>query len=508
MAAPLLVGSIFTNAARAVPEHPAIARDGVVLDYGTLNRRSNQAAHALRALGVGHGDRVVVWSDTELDTIPVFIGLAKLGAVFAPIPSVLGADEAADVLATARPTLLAVDAPRAAAGARLAAAAGIAVVGLRGLVDQGPAGAAGDADAAVPSLAALADAQPDAEVDEPALAETDTHVLFFTSGSTGRPKAVVLSHRVNVLRTHPGTPAPPRGPAVTPFPLFHMAAWTMCLSQWQARELVVFTRSDAAAICAAVEQHRAGRLHCIPGLWRRILEHLETPEGKALDLSSVRMAEAATQATPLELLTAIEAALPTAFVRVFYGSTEASMVASLEPADIRRKPGSVGVPAPFAEVRVADDGELWVRGPMLFDGYFENEEATAAALVDGWYRTGDLVDVDDEGYLSIVGRARDLIRSGGEWVAPPEVELVLAAHPALADVAVLGLPDDHWGEVVCAVVVVEPGAEAPTLEQLRAHCEDRLAGFKRPRRLVVIDEIPRTPATGQVQRRLLVDRLS
>jgi fatty-acyl-CoA synthase len=149
-----------------------------------------------------------------------------------------------------------------------------------------------------------------------------------------------------------------------------------------------------------------------------------------------------------------------------------------------------------------------VRGPLLFDGYLDDPEATAAALEDGWYRTGDVVDVDDEGYLSIVGRARDVIRTGGETVAPPEVESVLGQHPGVADVAVIGLPDQQWGEVVCAVIVAEAGQPVPSLDELRAFCESRLARFKQPRRVAVVDSIPRTPATQQVQRRLLVDRLS
>jgi acyl-CoA synthetase (AMP-forming)/AMP-acid ligase II len=145
---------------------------------------------------------------------------------------------------------------------------------------------------------------------------------------------------------------------------------------------------------------------------------------------------------------------------------------------------------------------------LLFDGYLDDPEATAAALEDGWYRTGDVVDVDDEGYLSIVGRARDVIRTGGETVAPPEVEAVLARYPGVADVAVVGLPDRQWGEVVCAVVVPEPGAGVPTLDDLRAYCDGLLARFKVPRRLELVDAIPRTPATQQVQRRLLVEQLS
>jgi acyl-CoA synthetase (AMP-forming)/AMP-acid ligase II len=174
-------------------------------------------------------------------------------------------------------------------------------------------------------------------------------------------------------------------------------------------------------------------------------------------------------------------------------------VASLEHADIRRKPGSVGVPSPSTSVRLAHDGDLLVRGPLLFDGYLGEPDP----FVDGWYPTGDLAEIDDEGYLSIVGRAREVIRTGGETVAPAEVEDVLARHPAVVDVAVVGLPDATWGEVVCAVVV-----GSVTLEALRAHCDGRLAPFKQPRRLEVVDEIPRTASTGQVQRRVIVERLS
>ena len=138
----------------------------------------------------------------------------------------------------------------------------------------------------------------------------------------------------------------------------------------------------------------------------------------------------------------------------------------------------------------------------------EDPEATAAALTpDGWFRTGDLASVDADGFYSIVGRAAQVIRTGGESVAPVEVELVLADHPALADVAVVGLPDPEWGETVCAAVVVHPGAVAPDVEALRRHAGERLARFKLPRRVVVVAEIPRTPATRQVQRALLAEQV-
>jgi acyl-CoA synthetase (AMP-forming)/AMP-acid ligase II len=155
-------------------------------------------------------------------------------------------------------------------------------------------------------------------------------------------------------------------------------------------------------------------------------------------------------------------------------------------------------------VRIGTDGELWVRGPLLFDGYFGDPGATGAALVDGWYRTGDLAEMDDAGYLTIVGRAGEVIRSGGENVVPGEVEAALSDHPSVAEVAVVGVPDVQWGEEVCAVIVLRPGSTVPGLTELRAHCAGRIASFKQPRRLVVADAIPRTASTQQIQRRVLV----
>jgi acyl-CoA synthetase (AMP-forming)/AMP-acid ligase II len=200
--------------------------------------------------------------------------------------------------------------------------------------------------------------------------------------------------------------------------------------------------------------------------------------------------------------------LPDAQVRVFYGSTEAGSVTQLQHADIERKPGSCGVPGPFTALRTDEDGQLLVKGPLLFDGYLDDPDATRAALTDGWYATGDLGEVDDEGYVSIVGRLGEVIRTGGEAVAPTELETVLAGHPRVADVAVVGLPDAQWGELVCAVVVPAPDGPPPELSDLRATCAGRLASYKHPRRLVLVDEIPRTAATRQVQRRLLLERLA
>ena len=145
-----------------------------------------------------------------------------------------------------------------------------------------------------------------------------------------------------------------------------------------------------------------------------------------------------------------------------------------------------------------------MKSAQAFLGYFRNPEATAAVVVDGWYRTGDLVERDDEGYMWVVGRVKDIIRTGGESVAPAEVDVVMQRHPSVADAAVAGVPDDDWGEVVTAFVVLRPGTTLE-LAQLRQHCGGSLAGYKHPRRLVLVDQIPRTGPTGQVQRRRLVD---
>ena len=464
----LLIGDLFRNAGRAVPERIAAVQGETSLTFGDLDRRGNQVARVLRDLGVKRGDRIVARCETTLEIVPVFVAAAKIGAVFAPVNPGLSDDEAGVLIDLARPALV---------------------------ISQ----SSSTGSAALESISIRSSSEGDGDVSE-RLVEAEPHVIFFTSGSTGRSKGVVLSHRANVLRAHPGGLLEPRGPAVCPYPLFHMGGWTIALQQWAARDAVVFVPPDAAAIREAVEQHRATRLNCIPAVWRRLLDDGGRP------LHSLRFADTGTSATPVELLESIQAAAPNAWVRVFYGSTETGSVTMLEQPDIRRKPGSCGVPAPGVEIRTDDNGELLVRSPLLFDGYFDDPEATSAALRDGWFRTGDLADLDDDGYVSIVGRRGETIRSGGEAVSPAEVEATLMELPEIADVAVIGIPDATWGEIVCAVLV--PAGTPPTLDEIRAHCEGRLATFKHPRRLAIVDAIPRTAATNQIQRRLLVEMLT
>jgi fatty-acyl-CoA synthase len=477
----LLIGEMLTNAARVAPDAIAATLGDETLTFAQLDGASNRVANGLHSAGVQHRDRVLWWSDTALEAVPVFAALAKIGAVFAPLNARASVEELRAVAQYARARLLLAGRSHVSAAAELARAADI------------------------PFVAALPEGAPAPPAAPPAFDERDPHVLFFTSGSTGRPKGVVLSHRTNWLRTFVGATTSARGAGtVCMFPLFHMAGWTIAMGAWQGRRAVHFVRRpDPGALLHTVAQHRAARLYCIPAVWARILEHGFAPD----DVSSLVEADTGTSATAPELLRAIKQALPHTVTRVFYGSTEAGPGAQLSDADLLRKPGSVGVAQPGVEVRLDPSGEVCMRSPFLMDGYFDDPDATAATLRDSWYHTGDLGVFDDEGYLSIVGRARDVIRTGGETVAPGEVEQVLASHPAISEVAVVGVPDAQWGEIVTSAVVLRDPTVVPDADELRRFCAGRLTPYKQPRRVVVVDALPRTPATGQIQRTLIVERL-
>jgi len=489
----LRIGDVFRRNAAAAPRAVAASLGARQLTHAELDQAGNRLAHALAAQRIVRGDRVVCWAETSLEVLPVFVALAKLGAVFAPLSARLGEDEARAVLTSARPALLLADAERGELARSLAKELGARALALGRLGGREP-GTLYDL-----AAGAAASEPPPA----PELRESDPHVIFFTSGSTGRPKGVVISHRASWLRSFQGVFRDEPERTVCMFPLFHMAAFTLALAAWQTRgEIALVASASAEEILEAAARRRANRLYCIPAVWHRILE----ADTGRFDVASLRELDTGTSATPIELIRALKARFPGTRTRIYYGSTEVGSATTLGDADVLRKPGSVGPPSPGVDLKLTAAGEICVRSAYLTDGYFEDPESTAAALRDGWFHTGDTGAFDEDGYLSIQGRLKELIRSGGESIAPSEVETALRDHPGVAEIAVIGLPDPQWGEIVCAVVVPAPGASLD-LEALQKHCGERLAGFKKPRRLELVDALPRTPATGQVQRALLAVRL-
>ena len=484
----LLIGDIVRQAARMYPSAVAATLAGQRVTFRELDQRADRTANALAGLGVRRGDRVAWWTAPTMRTLDGFLGCARLGAAFAPINPTLSDTELAGVLSYLGPRLLVTDRDTVAYDGTLAHIGGRPAVGA-------------DLDALTAAAAAVPPDGHDRVVD------ADPHIVYLTSGSTGRPKGALVSHRASWLRAAPGggtftTGLRGRGGVLCSFPLYHYGGWHYVMEAWQNRTAVhLVGRADAPQVIDAVQRERPSAIYCIPAVWERLLD----PEHRHADLSSLRHADTGTSGVSVDLINRIRQRLPGTTTTILYGSTEAGRMAALPDGDLLRKPGSVGLPAfPGAlwvdAAAVGEVGEVCVSGPGLMSGYHDLDAETTTALSDGVYRSGDLGYLDDEGYLHLTGRQREVIRTGGESVSPYEVEYALRDLPDVRDVAVVGLPDQRWGEVVCAVLVLAPGATCPEVAAIRTHVAGRLAGFKQPRRVAVVSSIPRTPATGQIQR--------
>ena len=490
-----LIGRILGLAASSVPNRLAATLGEQALTFAQCERAANRTAHALAGLGIARGQRLMFWSDISLRNLDVYIGTVRLGATFVPLNPEFSIQEARDMIAYVRPHLLVVDALHVDKAEPLAREAGVrlAVVESR----NGAAGPGIDLDA---MTARASDTPVTALVDE-----EDIEAMFLTSGSTGKPKAVMVSHRASWLRaTYAnaiGATVCGGNGEVCMFPLFHFAGWTFLLGAWAHRRAIhLVARADADTLLGQVERWEASYLYAIPGVWERILACKNTYR-----TTSLLQAATGTSRVEPELLQRVLARFPGARTSIHYGSTEIGRGLSLDHEDVFRKPYSVGLPPPGAESKIID-GELCQRADTMMSGYFELPEQTADAIRDGWYHTGDLAEQDEDGFYSITGRRREIIRSGGETIAPEEVEAALVTFPGIRDVAVVGLPDPSWGELVCAAVVLEHGSTAPAVEELRRHVA-ALAAFKHPRKVVVLQDIPRTAAMNKIQRAHIRDSI-
>ncbi|MEX8058044.1 long-chain-fatty-acid--CoA ligase [Microbacterium sp. 16-032] len=347
---------------------------------------------------------------------------------------------------------------------------------------------------------------------------TDLAIIQYTSGTTGTPKGAMLTHAnllANAAQARAWVPQIVRGEGCVVYavlPMFHAYGLTLCVTfaMSMGARLVLFPKFDPDLVLAVTKKHPATFLPLVPPIAERLLA---AATEKGVSLTGTDVAISGAMALPHDLVVPFEEATGGYLVEG-YGLSECSPVLMANPVADNRVAGTVGLPLPGTECRVVDPddprtdverGELLVRGPQVFSGYYGKPEETDAVFVDGWFRTGDIVTIDDGGFVRIVDRIKELIITGGFNVAPTEVENVLRQHPSIADVAVVGLPSEHSGEEVVAAVVPSTPGEFDA-EAVRAFARGILTPYKVPKQIVVVDELPRS-LIGKVLRRQVRDRL-
>jgi acyl-CoA synthetase (AMP-forming)/AMP-acid ligase II len=361
-------------------------------------------------------------------------------------------------------------------------------------------------------LDALAAAEPSDDL-AVAIDEHDPHVMLYTSGTTGQPKGTLLSHRsywLQATTSHLQLGIREDDVGLSMFPMFHMGGWSLPLGFWHTgATIVIMPKAGPRAILDAVARERVTYLYAVPTVHAALLA---VPDLDRYDLSSLRLLGGGTAAMTAEQVYAIREGLRCRDMVILYGSTEAGPVSVLRPPDVARKPETVGRPYLDVDVRLVDEdgrdvprgavGEIVARSEFTMLGYWRNPEETARTKRDGWVHTGDLGTFDDEGFLSVVGRRKEVIRSAGESIFPAEIERVLLAHPDVREASVVGIPDSYWGEAVVAAVVLRAGATLDA-DAVVAHVREHLAGYKKPKHVCFLSELPRTAASQQVHKTLL-----
>jgi len=508
---------------RAVLEHSAgfgerdyLVYQGERFSYADHHRHVAALAEALvHDFGIRKGDRVALTMRNYPEWPMVYWATVAVGAIIVPLNAWLSGAELAYALADSGSRLLFADAERSAAitphRPQLPA--------LEALITVRPDPDSQSGDRSWAELVAAGDAA----LPEIALDPEDAAAIYYTSGTTGRPKGALLSHRnicVNQVtgiylraRTEfrygrtPQLPDEQLGQLIS-VPLFHVTGSIAMLigSTIQGAKLVFMRRWDAEEAIRLIERER---LHSFGGVPSMPLQVIESPIFPHHDTSTIRAVLFGGAPPSPELAARIRAVFPQASASNGYGLTETSGVATVNVAeDYLTKPKSAGLPAPVAQVKimhpdelhelpVGETGEIWIRGPQVFKGYWNNPEATANTLVDGWLRSGDLGYVDEEGSLFVVDRAKDMLLRGGENIYCIEVENALFSHPDVLDAAVVGMPDPVLGERVAAMVQLRSGSSADTAV-LRAQVAARIAAFKVPERIdIVFEPLPRN-ANGKI----------
>jgi len=507
------LGDLLRRSARRAPEKTAIVYGSTRQAFAELDETVNRTANAMHARGLRPGDRMALDSHNSYGFVVAALAMARLGVIMVPINFMLGPTEVAFILDhSGAMGLLAEDELVPVAEAALSKARDARSVRVRAVIADEPAAVPDGWDA----LAAWY-AHDDASEPTALVADDDPIALSYTSGTESRPKGATLTSRCLIAQfvscIVDGEMAAD-DVEVHAMPLYHCAQLYCFLMPdvYLGATSVVLPRPDPAAILAAIEAERVTKLFCPPTVWIGLLRH---PDFDRRDLSSLRKAYYGASAMPVEVLLELSERLPEVRFYNFYGQTEMSPMATLlRPEDQTRKAGSAGRPSINVETRVVglDDeplalgevGEIVHRSPHAMLGYWNEPEKTAEAFRGGWFHSGDLGVIDDEGYLAVVDRKKDMIKTGGENVASREVEEAIYAHERVMEVAIFGIPDPKWVEAVTAAVVPREGTQI-TPEEVIAFCRERLAGFKAPKHVVVLPELPKN-ASGKILKRELRDR--
>ncbi len=485
----LVLPELIGRACRAHPHHLALVFGDEARTHSELHERAARLASVLVGGGVRAGDRVAILLHNRIEFVESLLACHRLAAVAVPINFRLAPDEVEYILADSGAVALVCDSPPSGADA------------VPMVLEVGPG-----YDDAVGS-APPCEAAPVVE-DDPAL-------MCYTSGTTGRPKGAVLTHRNLVASTLSWIHEMRAGEDdvwLSGQPLFHIGGINGLLPFLVLGATVIITPTtafDPDAMLRLIEVHGATMCIFVPTQWAAICASDGVTQ---IDPHQLRVAMWGASPAPLRTLEAMQRTFPRAAIVSAYGQTETSGATTLlKGADSTRKMGSVGKPMLGVELRVVDNelrdvpaggvGEVVYRGPIVMAGYHQQPEATREAFAGGWFHSGDLARFDEDGYLWLVDRKKDMIVSGGENVYPAEVERVLLDHPAVAEAAVIGVPHPRWVETPVAFVVAGDGVELDEAE-LIAHCRQYLAGFKKPSAVIVVDELPRNAGGKVLKRRL------
>ena len=483
-----------TTTAAGHPEQAALRVSGQGITYAQLHAMAAKVAGALRANGIQPGDRVAI----ILPNVPafpvVYWGILLAGGIVVPMNPLLKAGEIDYFFSDSGAKIAFVWPDFVAEATKGAANSGTTII------ECGPMG---------PVEGSLEGGDPIAEPHE--RADDDTAIILYTSGTTGRPKGAELTHsNINLNARRSCTSIQ----EITPddivmgcLPLFHVFGLVVGLNAATiaGASLALIPRFDPAAAIEVIEKEHVTIMQGVPTMYAAILNH---PQSDGLDTSALRVCASGGSAMPLEVMRSFEDKFG-CIILEGYGLSETSPVASFNMPDRERKPGTIGVAIPGCEMRCVDldgnevphgeVGEIAIRGDNVMKGYWGKPEATAEAIPDGWFRTGDLATMDDEGYFTIVDRKKDMILRGGMNVYPREVEEVIYTHPDVVEVAVVGVPDELMGEQVGAAVALREGATA-TPEDIIEYTKERIAAYKYPRKVWVVPELPKGP-TGKILRR-------